>query len=147
MTLPDKRSRKSGGFTLIELLVVLAILALAVGLVMPVLGNSLRRAALMGTTGEICAALRTAGSAAITEGRISVFRGDPSGGGYWINGQYHRLAAAQSTGRVRVAVIGAGEVSFFPWGGSSGGRVSIDGPEGRQQILVDAVSGRAIPYR
>jgi general secretion pathway protein H len=147
MTLPLKPSRSVSGFTLIELLVVLAILALAVGLVMPVLGNSLRRAALLGTTGEICAALRAAGSAAITEGRVSAFRGDPAGGGYWIDGIYRRLPAADSAARVRVAVIGAAEVSFFPWGGSSGGRISIEGPEGRQQIVVDAVTGRASPYR
>jgi type II secretion system protein H len=147
MTLPDEWRRSSAGFTLIELLVVLAILALAVGLVMPTLGNSLRRAALQGATGEICAALRTAGSTAITEGRVSVFRGDPAGGGYWIDQRFYRLAAAASPTGVRVAVAGAGMVSFFPWGGSSGGRVWIEDRKGRQTIAVDPVSGRALPYQ
>jgi general secretion pathway protein H len=146
MTSPDKRRRADAGFTLIELLVVLAIIALAVGLLMPVLGNSLRGAALQGATGEICAALRAAGSAAIAEGRISVFRGDDAGGGYWIDRRFHRLAAAGSAGPVRVAVAGVGQVSFYPWGGSSGGRVWIEGGRGRQGIAVDAVTGRALPY-
>jgi general secretion pathway protein H len=143
--LPDKRHRNSAGFTLIELLAVLAILALAVGLVMPVLGSSLRRAALQGATGEICAALRTAGATAIAEGRVSVFRGEPAGGGFWIDRRFHRFAAVDSATRLRVAVAGAGQVSFYPWGGSSGGRIWIEDRQGRQGIAVDAVTGRALP--
>lgn len=144
--MPDDRRDGSAGFTLLELLVVLAILALMVGLVMPVLGHSIERAGLHGATAEIRAALRGASTAAIAEGRMTTFRGDPAGGGYWIDRQYHRLAAGPAT-PTRVAVAGAGRVSFFPWGGSSGGRIWIEGPRARSEIAVDAVTGRAIPVR
>jgi len=43
---------------------------------------------------------------------------------------------------VRMRLI-AGQISFYPWGGSSGGRIWIEGPEGRQEIVVDPVTGRA----
>lgn len=136
--MPFERHRVDAGFTLIELLVVVAILALSVGLVMPRLGNSLRRAALNGATSEIRGALRAARAAAVAQGRVSVFRGDSTGNGYWIDGKYDSLAAGVS----RLPVIVAGRVSFFPWGGSSGGRIRIDGPQGRREIIVDAVTGR-----
>jgi len=134
-----ERRPADAGFTLVELLVVVAILALSVGLVMPRLGNSLRRAALDGSTSEIRAALRAARAAAIAQGRVSVFRGDSAGNGYWIDGKYDRLLAAADS---RLPVTIAGRVSFFPWGGSSGGRIRIDGPQGRREIIVDAVTGR-----
>ena len=134
-----ERCPVDAGFTLVELLVVVAILALSVGLVMPRLGNSLRRAALDGSTSEIRAALRAARAAAVAQGRVSVFRGDSASNGYWIDGKYDRLLAAADS---RLPVTIAGRVAFFPWGGSSGGRIRIDGPQGRREIIVDAVTGR-----
>ena len=135
--------RTSGGFTLIELLVVIAILALMLGMTMPFVGNSLPRSALGAAVTEIRAALRNAGSQAITEGRTVVFRADP-GAGYWLDRQYHRLSATRDQAApVRVAIAGTGRISFFAWGGSSGGRVWVDGPDGRREIAVDAVTGHA----
>jgi general secretion pathway protein H len=145
MISPADRAGASAGFTLIELLVVLAILALAAGMVMPVLGNTLRRSALHGALGEVRAGLRTAASVAIAEGRISVFRIDPSGRGYWIDRRFYTLAAADAPDAPRLAATGESKIAFYPWGGSSGGRVSIGDAGGRRAIAVDAVTGRAVP--
>jgi prepilin-type N-terminal cleavage/methylation domain-containing protein len=136
-----------GGFTLVELLVVLAILALMVGMTMPLLGNSVPRAAVGAAAAEIRAALRGAGSQAIAEGRTVVFRGDP-GAGYWVDRRHHALTTTRASGiPVRVAVAGAGRVSFFAWGGSSGGLVWVESPDGRHEIAVDAVTGHAVVRR
>ena len=142
-----ENGRASGGFTLIELLVVIAVLAVMAGMAIPFLGNSIPRAALGAAAAETRGALRGAGSQAIAEGRTIVFRGDPAAG-YWVGRQYHRLAAAGDPAiRLHIAVAGAGRVSFFPWGGSSGGRVWIESTSGRREIAVDAVTGRAVLQR
>lgn len=144
---PCENSRTSGGFTLVELLVVLAILALMVGMTVPLLGNSIPRTAVGAAAAEIRAALRGASSQAIAEGRTVVFRGDLSAG-YWVDRRYHPLTATRdSVIRLRVAVAGAGRVSFFAWGGSSGGIVWVESPDGRREIAVDAVTGHAVVRR
>lgn len=145
--MPSRPDQKRGGFTLIELLVVLAILALMVGMTMPFLGGSIPRAGLGAAAAEIRAALRRAGSDSIAEGRTVVFRGDPQSG-YWLDRQYHRLTATRDAANpLRVAVAGTARVSFFAWGGSSGGRVWVEGPSGRRAIDVDPVTGRAVVRR
>ena len=139
--MPVERHQSGAGFTLIELLVVLAILAVIAGLILPRLGNSLHRAALDGTTTEIAAALRAASGRAIADDEVTVFQGDGGGNGYWIGHQYRPIHVA---GR---QVTVAGRVTFFPWGGSSGGRVRIEDPQGRRDIIVDAVTARGTVRR
>ena len=126
------------GFTLIELLVVIALAGLMIAVVVPPLGRLLPRDALAAAVPEIRTALRGAGATAVAEARTVVFRGDPRGAGYWLDRQFHPFGAA------RIAVAGAGTISFFAWGGSSGGRVWLDAPAGRREIVVDWVSGRAL---
>ena len=142
--MPDERDRASAGFTLIELVVLLSILAVIAAMAVPFLGNSIPRTTLRATAAEIRAALGTARSEAIAQGRTIVFRGDRYAG-YWVDNRYHRLATTADPGvRLRVAAGGGGQLSFFAWGGSSGGRVRIEAPYGRRDIAVDAVSGRAV---
>src|SRR5437016_2930186 len=98
---------------------------------MPFLGNSLPRTALRATAVELRAALNAARSDAIAAGRPVVFRGG-RGAGYWVDQRYHRLATSSDPAmRLRVIAAGTGQLSFFPWGGSSGGSVRIEDRYGR----------------
>ncbi len=143
MSSPDRRLGESAGFTLVEILAVLAILALAVGVAMPLLGHSQDSWAQRAATAELRVVLQGAASDAVTQGRSVVFRAD-SDGGYWLDGRHLRLGDAAAPRRLSVG--GSGQISFYPWGGSSGGRIWIEGPQGRREIAIDAVTGRAV-YR
>lgn len=137
--LPGKDRPAAGtGFTLIELLVVLAISALLLGLALPYFWRSVPATTERAAAMDLRAVLRSAGEEAVTHGRTVVFRPDPSGG-YWIDQRHMSLAGAAGA---RMRLI-AGPISFYPWGGSSGGRIWIEGPEGRQEILIDPVTGHA----
>jgi general secretion pathway protein H len=137
----DRYLDSDAGFTLVEVVVVLAILGLMLGLAMPFLGKSVGDMAQRAAVAELRVALQAADAEAIGEGHTVVFRIDPNGG-YWIDRRYSRLAGAAA--RLRLAVAGTGRISFYPWGGSSGGRMWIEGPQGRREIAVDAVTGRAV---
>lgn len=136
---PERRLAPAsmGGFTLVELLVVLVILAMMLGMALPYLGKSLAGTAERAAIAELRVALRAAGDEAVTHGRTVTFRTEPDGG-YWI-GRRH----ARPPGEIRVAVAGNGHIAFYPWGGSSGGRLLVEGPNGRRQIVVDVITGRA----
>jgi general secretion pathway protein H len=136
--------REARGFTLIELIVALAILGMMLAMIVPFLVGRTPAGALPAATDEIRAALRSARSAAISEGRPIAFRADPAGG-YWLDRQHYPLVAAASP-RVglRVAVAEGAAIAFFPSGGSSGGRIRIEAAGGWRDIDVDTVTGRAV---
>ena len=136
MTLP--RETRAHGFTLVELLIVLAILALGVGLAMPLLATREPAMALGGATQQVRAALTAAHWSAIAEDREVVFAGDYDG--YRIDGAHRPIDG----GNLRVEVRGGARISFFPSGGSSGGRIVLHDGARQREIDVEAVTGRAI---
>lgn len=127
------------GFTLVELMIVLAILGLAVGLALPLIGKRMPGAALGSAAQQVRAALGAARSASIAEDREVVFAGGDNS--YRIDGERHALPADAG---LRVEISGSARISFFPSGGASGGRVVLRGAAGRREIEVDRVTGRAI---
>ena len=141
MTSAADRTRGSGGFTLIEMIVVLAILAIAVGLVLPMFGSRGSGAELAAAAGRVRTAIAAARATAIAEDRAVVFRGD-SAGGYWLDGRHQGLD--MDARDLRILTSGNALISFFPSGGSSGGRVVVQGPYSRREIAVDAVTGHAV---
>jgi len=135
-------SRREQGFTLIELVVVLAIIGLSLAIAIPLLARQVGGSALNAASGEIRAALREARSTAIAEDRSVIFRGDP-GGGFWLDRQHFTLPLMGGTQPLRVATTGGAQISFFPSGGSSGGRVVLTSGSAQRQIAIDALTGRA----
>src|ERR1700722_95090 len=132
-------SRRDPGFTLIELLVVLAIAGLTLAMAVPFIPNHATGAALNAAAGEIRAALRGARSTAIAEDRPVVFHGD-SGGGYWLDRHHFTPPLMSGTTPLRVTVQGGAQISFYPSGGTSGGRVLVTSGTARREIAVDPLT-------
>src|SRR5262249_15302804 len=119
-------------------------MAAITAMIVPPLGRALPRGALGTAAAELRAVLRVAASQAIAEGRTIVFHAEP-GTGYWLDNVQHRLGApSEPAPPPRHAPGGNGGIAFYPWGGSSGGRLWLENAAGRRAIDVDTVSGRAV---
>jgi general secretion pathway protein H len=143
----DWRADPRSGFTLIEMLVVIAILGLTLALVgislKPVSPATRARAAAQ----EISGALRAARSAALMSDRSIFFTLDLSPPGYRWGSQPQRplpgdVSLGLLTGRDLVGSKTEGRIRFDPDGGSTGGRVSINGGGQLWWVGVDWLSGR-----
>ena len=135
-------SQRERGFTLVELMVVLALAGMALAVAVPLIAWHATGPGLDAATGQIRAALRTARSTAMTEDRAVVFHGDDTGG-YWLDRRHFLLPAMSGGDPMRVATVGGAQISFYPSGGSSGGRVVVASGEARREIVVDSLTGRA----
>ena len=142
------RSESGAGFTLIEMIVVLAILGLMTTLVVT---NGARVSAAVharAAAEAISGALRSARSEAVLSNRSVAFTLDLAGRSYqW--GQTPRQALSDDlrlallTSRELLTTTGNfGTIRFDPDGGSSGGRVTIEGGGVTWWVGVDWLSGR-----
>lgn len=120
---------------------MLAIIGLSLAIAVPLLARHAGGAALNSAASEIRTALGQARSTAIVEDRTVIFQGDP-GGGYWLDRNHFTLPLMNGAQPLRVATIGAARISFFPSGGSSGGRIVVSSGGGLREIAVDTLTGR-----
>lgn len=142
------RPRPAHGFTLLELLVVLAMAALLLAVVPPMVGNALPGLKLKGSARELAAALRYARGYAAVHGREAVLRLDLEGRRYTVTGRDRSYQVPEALGlelvtaRTERTAEQQGAIRFFPDGGSTGGRITVS-YEGRSyRVDVDWLTGR-----
>lgn len=145
------------GLTLIEVLVALGIIAMAIGLGLPLLQRGASPLQAMGAAREIAAALRESRAAAIAHNRAIAFWLDTTTGSFGYDERRFALPARNGTASLELTLYTtedqrdktaggtkgqAGSIRFFPGGGSTGGGVAV--ADGRRQILitVDWLSGQ-----
>ena len=138
---------RRAGFTLIEMIVVIAIL----GVTLALIGTNLQPVSpatqARGAAQEISGALRSARSLALVSNRSVVFTLDLSPPGYRWGAEPLRplpgdVSLGLLTGRDLVNSATEGRIRFDPDGGSTGGRVSINGGGQIWLVGVDWLSGR-----
>ena len=125
---------------------MLAIVGLGLTMAVPLLTRHRGGVSLDAATREIRTALREAHSTSIAEDRVVVFQG-AAGGGYWLDQRHFTLPASSADNSVEIATAGGQRISFYPSGGSSGGRVVVTNGGEYRAIAVDALTGRADAVR
>jgi general secretion pathway protein H len=135
------------GFTLLELLVTLAVLALAVGLTLPLLGRSTETIRARAEVAAFSALLRHARERAITtrqahavviepaQHRVVLRAGGPEGDVHEVRGLPDRLTIVAHPPPALT-------VRFEPQGASSGGDFRITSGSVVYRVTVDALTGR-----
>jgi general secretion pathway protein H len=140
------------GLTLLEVLVALGIVAMAIGLGLPLLQRGFSPLQAMGVAREVTAALRETRAAAIAENNTVAFWVDTRAGSFGY-GQ-RRFALPSQSGltlslyttedqRGRSAASShTGTIHFFASGGSTGGGVTVSDGRRRLLVTVDWLSGQ-----
>lgn len=135
------------GFTMIELLVVMAILAMVVVLLAPMLRIGRTGAELRAASNEMLAAMRTTRSLAIARNRTMALVLDPVHERYGEPGRNHALPRGMTVAwRNLWPVAGNADLDaiyFFPDGSASGGEIDLATGGATGAVVVDWFSGMA----
>jgi general secretion pathway protein H len=133
------------GFTLLELIVVLSVLALAVGIVVPVVGRSTETVRGRADVARFSAMLRHARDQAITTRRGHAVVVDPPGRRATIVADPDEVRQARALSpnlEVEAIPPEALRIGFEPSGASTGGAFRLTTGRTRYRVSVDALTGR-----
>jgi general secretion pathway protein H len=141
--------RRARGLTLIEVLAALAVVAVIAMLAQPQLRNVAPGLALRATAEALQADLRRARAAALRGMRDATLTVD-LGAGRWRDDASGRTGdfppdagLTLVTARHERLADDLGRIRFFPDGGSTGGRISLDRDGAVIEVAVDWFDGRA----
>ena len=134
---------EKGGFTLIELVLVLALIAMAASVTMVSIGRTSQKALIRNEASLLQGALRRARQASLFERIPVTFVMDSQQGAYALLKAGGRSTMTHDIPG-KLALSGSDEIVFFPKGDSTGGSITLTGPEGRSYLIeVDRVTGIA----
>ena len=148
----NNRVHAPAGFTLLELLVVMAILALLLTVVPPLVRGPMGTAELKSAVRQMAAGLRSARSQAIARNREAVFELDLEARRFRISGTQRtfqlprRLALRLYAARSEFSNAQTGAIRFFPDGSSTGGRVTVSLDPRAYEVDVNWLTGRVTVY-
>jgi len=128
------------GFTLLELLLVLFIIGMAASVVM-ISGSRLQEKSIFNSEARnLYLSIKHARELSIIERMYIVFRVDPEAGRYWIGGRDNKSSGIHSI--PQKFIITGEDITFFPKGNSTGGKIEIDNGRGQKyEVVVDPVLG------
>ena len=136
------------GFTLLELLVVLALVALALALVPPMLSSGVPGAELKAAARDITAGLRETRSRAIARNTEVAFVVDVEARSFRVGGAAAPRAVPEP---ILLSLVTAqqeqtdetrGGIRFYPDGSSTGGRITLSHGDRSYDVTVDWLTGR-----
>lgn len=139
---------RTAGFTLLELLVTLAVAALLMAFVAPVLSGGQARRELRTATRNVEATLHEARSRAIWRNRSQIFAANvetnvigfgEAQGAKQLPRTVHLLLYTPPDERLNDAI---GAIRFFPDGSSTGGGLALFRDGDRYDVVVDRLTGR-----
>ena len=130
------------GFTLIELIVVLAVMSLLIASVPIVMSGGLAGLELKAAARDVADTLRHARGRAIARNDEITFSVDDRSGRYGLGqGQREGVLGEGMEVTMRPESM-AGEIRFYPDGGSTGGQITISRNEQRYDVRVDWLTGQ-----
>lgn len=133
--------RVQSAFTLLELLVVLALAAVLMAIVPPLLSKGVASAELKSAARELVAGLKYARNQAITHHQEAVLVLDLERRHFRVTGRNRLYSLPDNieislvTARSEITAQHIGKIRFFPDGTSTGGRITL--AQGKRKYLVD----------
>lgn len=139
--------RDNKGYTLIEIIAVMAIMALAIGMAMPIFAKTLASVQLQTDAQKMASLLRMARQQAMTSGQPKTVVFYPASGKYKVNGStsYYLHPGIGFIGATTFTTKLGGQpiCGFSPAGApSSGGTVTLGNGSERRYVIVNPVAGR-----
>jgi len=142
------QSGKTKAFTLIELLVVLAILALVLAMVPPMLNNMMPHNQVKSATRYLAAGLKATRMKAVTSQSETVLMLDVNSRNYSVGDTERKLnlpddaVVTMMTAESELTSDGSGGIRFFADGSSTGGRIALEYRHTEFLIDVNWLTGK-----
>ena len=136
------------GFTLLELMVVLAIAAILMTVVPPLVSSALPGAQLKSASRQLAAGLRSARNQALVSRKEASLVVDLEKHAFHVSGRKHDYSLPASL-KIDLLTVESellsgkrGGIRFFPQGGSTGGRITLSNGRRAFGVDVDWLTGK-----
>ena len=144
-----RKGSRTGGFTLVELLVVIVLMAMVMGLVGAFVSRSVSGAELRSLSRDMLGDIRHTRAQAILQKQQQVFHVDIENRTYQAPGRSlvelpEDVEIGIDTARSELTSATSGNIRFFPDGGSTGGRVTLQVNDRLYRVNVAWLTGESV---